>query len=420
MAGKILCVDDEPHILQGFQRQLRRFDLVTALGPEAGLEAMRERGPFEVVVSDHRMPGMTGVQFLNKAKEIAPDCVRMMLTGEADLSAAAQAVNEGNVFRLLLKPCPSDVLAKALESGLEQYRLVHAERQLLEQTLHGSIEVLSDILSLVNPEAFGRGHRIRNHVRQIARKLTLANGWQYEIAAMLSPIGCVALPGELLDKVRDGEPLSDAERRLYATRYQVGYELLAKIPRLELIARMIQAQEAAPKTSPPSESAEEAALGGQMLRLAAHFDAALMSGASHPVAIETVRASGRYDPKLVDALADDAKENEEMEVRSARVAELHPGMVLQADSRTRDGLLLVARGQQITPSVIARLRSFSSSPRGVAEPLVVLVAASPKPWAEGSKAKGGSTVTPGGAAQEAPRGLTSSHGGHGGSDTVGR
>src|ERR1700735_5369190 len=158
MTNRILCVDDEPNILLAFARQLRKYEIVTALGPELGLKTVEEQGPFAVVVSDLRMPRMSGVQFLTKVKELSPDTVRIMLTGHGDLSAAAEAVNQGSIFRFLLKPCPTEVLSGALEAGLEQYRLVNAERQLLEQTLRGSVEVLSEILSLSNQEAFGQAH----------------------------------------------------------------------------------------------------------------------------------------------------------------------------------------------------------------------------------------------------------------------
>jgi DNA-binding NtrC family response regulator len=128
-------VDHEENILLAYQRQLRKeFQIETALGGGPAPEAIAQRGPYAVIVSDMRMPGMDGVQFLSKVKERAPDSVRMMLTGNNDLQTAMQAVNEGNSFRFLTKPCTPETLAKALEAGLEQYRLITAERELLEKT----------------------------------------------------------------------------------------------------------------------------------------------------------------------------------------------------------------------------------------------------------------------------------------------
>jgi len=100
MLRRILCVDDEPNVLQAFERQLRReFDLQTALGPELGLQALAANGPFAVVVSDLRMPGMNGIEFLTHVRQTAPDTVRVMLTGDADLGATIKAVNEGRIFQ---------------------------------------------------------------------------------------------------------------------------------------------------------------------------------------------------------------------------------------------------------------------------------------------------------------------------------
>jgi DNA-binding NtrC family response regulator len=141
-------VDDEPNVLAAFRRQLRTcFDIETAEGPELGLQTLRENGPFAVVLSDPRMPGMNGPQFLAAVKQLVPDTVRMMLTGQAGLNDAVAAANEGNIFRFLTKPCPQEVLFKALEAALEQYRQVMAERELLEKTLHGVNNVLTEILS---------------------------------------------------------------------------------------------------------------------------------------------------------------------------------------------------------------------------------------------------------------------------------
>ena len=160
MTEKILCVDDEPNVLQACRRQLRkRFHIETADGGEQALQAIAGQDPYAVIVSDMRMPGMDGIQFLARAKELTPNSVRIMLTGNSDQQTAIEAVNEGNIFRFLTKPCPAESLAKAIAAGVEQYRLVTAEKELLEKTLRGSIKVLTEVLSLVNPTAFGRAAR---------------------------------------------------------------------------------------------------------------------------------------------------------------------------------------------------------------------------------------------------------------------
>ena len=95
MTNKILFVDDEPAVLDGYKRLLHReFEVSTAVGGELGLSRISAEGPFSVVISDMRMPGMSGAQFLAEVRQRAPDTTRMLLTGYTDLNAAMEAVNE--------------------------------------------------------------------------------------------------------------------------------------------------------------------------------------------------------------------------------------------------------------------------------------------------------------------------------------
>ncbi len=133
MSEKILIVDDDDNILNAYKRRLRkRFTLETVNNSETALVMIRETGPYAVVLSDYQMPGMDGIEFLSQVRGRSPDTVRMILTGYADLKVAMEAVNEGHVFRFLTKPCNSDVLALALEAGLEQYRLIQNAYELRE------------------------------------------------------------------------------------------------------------------------------------------------------------------------------------------------------------------------------------------------------------------------------------------------
>jgi len=131
---KILFVDDEPLVLDAIRRILRdKFQICIAEGGEKGLAAVKENGPFAVVVSDMRMPGMNGAEFLSRIRKDAPDTVRMLLTGFTDLQAAIAAVNEGNIFRFLTKPCKKEELVGAINLGLDQYRTAVAEKKLVKK-----------------------------------------------------------------------------------------------------------------------------------------------------------------------------------------------------------------------------------------------------------------------------------------------
>src|ERR1043165_7429621 len=192
MDEKILFVDDDANLLASCERNLRkRYSIETAVGGEFALNRITERGPYGVVVSDMPMPGMNGIQFLSAVKQRAPETVRIMLTGNADVEVATGVVNEGNIFRFLTKPVPADVLSKALDDALAQYRLVAAEKELLNKTLSGSVKLLTDILSIAETPAFGRTQTLRDLVSEATTKIGLSNAWEIHLAVMLAPIGYV-------------------------------------------------------------------------------------------------------------------------------------------------------------------------------------------------------------------------------------
>jgi len=371
MVKRILFVDDDPRVLQAFERQFHRtYEIRTAIGPELGLKVLATDGPFAAVVSDLRMPGMNGIEFLTRVRQAAPDTVRVMLTGDADLSAAMSAVNEGKIFQFLTKPCPSDMLTRTLESALEQHRLITAERELLENTLRGSIGVLSEVLGLVNPQAFSRAQRIRRYVQHIIETLNLPDRWQYELAAMLSQIGCVTVPPDTLEKLYKHQPLNAAEEAILVSQTQVGHNLLAKIPRLENVAQMV-AQQKAP-WSDTAGARDTVKTGAQLLKIASDFDEHVMRGVGFATALAQMAASRDYCPDFVRALEKLQVEESKSETRWLSLVQLKPGMIVSAGIYSQTGLLLLAQGQEVTESAIARLSSFSSL-FGIIEPISVIV-----------------------------------------------
>ena len=379
MDEKILCVDDELNILLSLQRQLRKqFHIESALGAEKALAAMEHEGPYAAIVSDLQMPGMNGLELLAEVERRSPESVRIMLTGQADLETAIAAVNQGNIFRFLTKPCSAEELACTLEAAIEQYRLVTAERNLLEKTLHGSVKVLAEVLSLVHPAAFSRANRIHRYVRHMAAEMKLADAWQFEVAALLSQIGCITMEPGTLDRVYTGEELSDEEKKMFEAHPAAGGELLAHIPRLEAVAHMIAAQNL-PFGQPPRPAAhvsrETAEIGARLLRAAIDFDRLITRNSSHPEALAKMRQRPQeYDPACLAALATFVPPEGAMELRILKSAELRARMVVDQDVRAKSGLLLLAKGQEVTPSVLGRLKAFGAR-TGIAEPIRVLVAA---------------------------------------------
>jgi len=358
MRERILLVDDDSNVLDGYRRSLsREFLLETAIGSDEALPLIKKNGPYAVIVSDMRMPGMNGIQLLSAVRNTSPDTIRVILTGNADLQTAIDAINEGSIFRFLIKPCDREVMARTLTAALMQYRLVTAEKELLEQTLSGSIQVLTEVLSLVNPAAFGRAERARRYIRLVVKAMKLANPWQYEMAAMLSQLGCVTLAPETIEAIYKGEALTPNEQAQYAAHPSVAYDLLSKIPRLEPIAWMIEHQ-----NGPiPSDGAETADIrdGAEIVRMILTYESYIHKGFSRT---ETMHRLARLNPKpspeLFNALVALDPHAEEEETRACRIEELAPGMIIQQEIRAADGTLVISKGQEITSTVIFRLKNL--------------------------------------------------------------
>ena len=138
MNEKVLLVDDDPEVLSALSRHLRRrFDIRVATGGAEALEMAESQGPFAVVLCDMSMPEIDGIEVLGTLRERAPDTVRMMLTGNIDQQTAVAAVNRAQVFRFFNKPFSANEIAIGVQQALRHYRLVLAERELLEETLMG-------------------------------------------------------------------------------------------------------------------------------------------------------------------------------------------------------------------------------------------------------------------------------------------
>jgi response regulator RpfG family c-di-GMP phosphodiesterase len=377
MSERILFVDDEPNVLEGIRRTLRKQgEIYTAASGAEGLRVLSESAPFALVVSDMRMPIMNGAQFLAKVREHAPDTVRMILSGQADLQATIAAVNDGHIYRFLSKPCPPEQLLGAIEDGLKQYRLLTAEKVLLEQTLNGSVQMLIEILGMVSPAASARAARLQRHVIELATALSLSERWQWGLAALVSQIGCVALPKELLSKVEADQSLSEEERCLYESHPEVAGKMLAGIPRLEDVAAIVSAQfMVLDCTNQPQDMRQWdiRTVGQLLLRTSFEFDRLTTRGLSREATVERLRAlKPGFPPSIIKALLTLSCTGAERIVHEVRLKDLAIGMVLDQDLVSPKGIRLVPMGQEVTRALIVRLTSIAGGV-GIAEPFRVRV-----------------------------------------------
>lgn len=363
MNAKVLFVDDEPHVLQSYQRNLRKaFPLEVATGGAEALECISSNGPYAVVVSDMRMPGMTGLELLTRIKSSNPDTVRIMLTGNNDQQTAADAVNQGDVFRFLNKPCSTENLVKAVNDAFEHHKLITVERSLLEETLHGAIRALAQVLALVNPDAFGRTERLERYMRTVGEAMGYAELWKLETLALLSHVGCVILPEGVIKKVAAAESLSEEESQLYSMHPNVGADLISEIPRMEDISQAIMYQKKNFDGSGfPMDSVkeQEIPLGARILRVILDYDNNMAKDMSSDESIaELKKQQGHYDPEVLQVLEKTMKTEGETTTVLVKIENLAEGMIFAADVHTTEGLLIVCKGQEATLSAKRRLMTI--------------------------------------------------------------
>jgi diguanylate cyclase (GGDEF)-like protein len=150
----ILCVDDEPQLLEALALTIgHKYYVELAAGGRAALEKLREHPRLSVIVSDMRMPEMDGVQFLSKARDIAPDARRILLTGYADADSAIAAVNEGRIFKYLTKPCPSADLLSAIAEAVADYEADLGERSAIRRSIARQMIAVDRLTGLASREA---------------------------------------------------------------------------------------------------------------------------------------------------------------------------------------------------------------------------------------------------------------------------
>lgn len=375
MNNRILCVDDEPALLKLYETQLKQFDVVVAQNGQDALAILKVQGPFAVIVSDLRMPVMNGAQFLARAREVAPTSVRMLMTGETDLTAALDAINEGILFRFLMKPCPGEAFRLAIRAGIEQHRLIMAEKELLEKTLLGSIEVLTEVLSLVSPLAFGKSIRIRRLVQQLATFLEFPDPWILDVAVMLSQIGCVTVPDSILTKIYSNERLTKDERIIFESHPKIGRDLISKIPRLEEVAQIIffQRWRYADSWVVSESNNSEIPQGAQILNIAIDCEELESTGISRRTSIaRLLERQSRYASEVLRALEQVAAEETTYSTELVPVLDLQVEMVLAEDLTSKNGVLLAPKGQTISEALLRRLLNIADK-GNVCDQIKVLV-----------------------------------------------
>ena len=379
---RILFVDDEPDLLEGIQRMLfrerQRWEMHFATSGAAGLAELAKVS-FAVVVADMRMPQMDGIEFLKRARQGVPDTVRMMLTGNTDQETAIKAVNDGNVFRFMTKPVERETLVRVIEAGIEQHRLITAEKELLTGTLVGSVALLTELLSETDPDSHTHALWLRDMARAAIKELKLSSVWEIVLAATLSRISFLTLPTGLASKARQRRELSAPEQEVINALPEVGARLIGKIPRLEGVAKIIlYLQKNYDGSGFPDDKVEGQGipLGARVLRIFEDLAHLSRSETSRYRVLSLMQERrGWYDPALLEQLFPlfvpprNAATGDE-EVVEVRVDDLHLGDRILANITSEDGQLILALGNRISPASLEKIR-VSAVLTGIKEPILI-------------------------------------------------
>ncbi|MBL8830514.1 MAG: response regulator [Planctomycetaceae bacterium] len=411
---KVLVVDDETGVLSACARALRRVeaDIVTSDSPMRGLE-MTHADEFAVIVSDQRMPEMSGAQFLEQISHTSPDTVRVILTGYADINLAMDAINRAGVSRYLTKPWNDDDLRCVVTQGLEQFALVRENRRLQELTrqqneellqlnatleqrveertadinrlntdlrnsLLGSIRVLAELTEMHSKVIGSHGQRVAGICRRLAALLNISGGdlVQLEIAAILHDIGKIGIPAEIARK-RDAA-LTAQERAVMELHPARGDGIVRMVPNLAMAATLVRHhhERLDGRGYPDRLVGDQIPLGSRIIAVASAYDNILNSrehfeNVTPAQALHVVEqlAPGRFDPVVMEALqryvsteADSIQQGAEIEIR---LRDLRVGMMLSRELRTSRGVLLLPKNCVMNAEHLSRVKAFQQS-----EPIV--------------------------------------------------
>ncbi len=414
--GKILFVDDEENILRSLQRLFmdEEVEVFTASSGAKGLEILAREPEVGVIVSDQRMPEMTGVDFLEKSKAISPQSIRILLTGYADVNAAIDAINRGGTFRYLNKPWNDDELVQAVKGALHMYRLLTENKRLSaivkkqnaelkkwnteleaivqEQTMelqksYDSVRAINSRLRVNFKNtivAFSglielRDKRMRTHSRNVAEvSVNVAKhlGMESEqremvmVAALLHDIGKIGIPDIML--ARETEQMNFAEREEYLQHPIRGQAAIDRIEELREAGLLIRSHHENYDGSgfPDGLKKADIPLGARIIALTDYIDKKIRK-AMGATGFELLRKEVElqkgtlFDPKLIPAVFEQAEafykkirpKTDHIEIELLP-NDLQEGMEASRDVFSGTGILLLTKGTVLAASSIALLKRY--------------------------------------------------------------
>jgi response regulator RpfG family c-di-GMP phosphodiesterase len=357
---RVLCVDNDPVMLDIITRMIDRdYEVLGAASGKEALRLIESSAPIDVVVSDLRMHGLSGAQFLQLVRKTQPLTVRILLTAETDLAEAVAAMNQAGLFRLLPKPATRAVLLDTLAAAVLQHQLQIAERELLQETLMGAVRTLAEILAIASPLAFGRASRIRELSLAVAKQMNMVERWPLELASLASQLGHIVLPESTLRLLYAGQKLSSRESEQVLSSEQLAERMFGRIPRLGAVLEILAgvANEGdSPGGSPQSTAAK-------ILKAVIAYETLERTSESISIALQGVRAQAdRMDPEVLRALTNTLQVDLRVDAAlDVPISDLREDMVLGEDFWTTQGTLLVSSGFRVSESLLAKIANFDAS-----------------------------------------------------------
>jgi DNA-binding response OmpR family regulator len=356
--GNIMVVDDNPANLKLLEDMLRQHRYEVRSFPLGRLAlAAAEQEPPDLILLDVNMPEMNGYQVCEKLKSSA----RLAGIPVVFLSALDAIEDKVKGFRsggvdYISKPFQFEEVQARVETHLKLRRAQQAEHDLLEKTLGGAVGTLWELVQLTSPVLALRSRAVRDIVLRITKRMGTRDPWQYELAATLCLMGCIALPDEVFERAYSGQDLSPDEDRMFHAHPQTAARLLSNIPRLEVVAEIIRRQQE-PETEP--FVMEQSRQGAQMLHLALELDRRIYRGVTSSSALAELRVSHRFDGRMLEALESYSPAHAEFELRRLRIRDLRAGMVLEKDFWGNVNHLILKKGTILTETWIERLENFA-------------------------------------------------------------
>lgn len=340
-------------------------DLACLPDAEKGLAMLAEDNRFAAVLSGLHLPGMNGIKFLSRVRREFPRTMRLMVTADRSFKTAAGAINAAHISKMLPRPCPPQALKAAVQDAVSKYRRERkSEGDPCRDVLFGCVRMLVDIMELTHPDAVERSKRIRRPAQRVCAELKAMSTQLMDMVVLLSNIGCVALPPELLESLEAGQRPSKEEMQIFYTHPSIAAHLLGNVPHMEKIAQIIRHQNTPVSQDPP--------MGARILKACIDMDQMQLTGAPPDKALDFMAAKPKvYDTEVVKALRHYQEESSQTRCLNLTVAGLEPGMVMGKDMVAGSGAVLLHKGDTLSEASHLRLQTFQDLLK-VKEPICVV------------------------------------------------